>query len=323
MGEFVAKLCSFAGVEPHVPRFLQQFDILWLPVLSDLCMALANYAILLAVLYFVSRRQERICKRAFLMFGACMFFCGTIYLLNIWTLWHRTSPVESLGKFATGALATAALLWCVIPAILRLRAPVQLAQANQALPAEAALRARQAMFTQLFECVPDALILANAAGEIVAVNSQAERLFGYARQELWGQSIELLVPERFPHRHREHREHYMAAPRARAMGEGLALFGRRKGGQEFLVEISLSPLHIAARPFVVSAIRDITEQQRTAEALRQAEHLARLGRLAASVSHDLRNPLASMAVDLHCESSIGLSRAMHVSQHPSISAKCL
>jgi PAS domain-containing protein len=153
----------------------------------------------------------------------------------LWTLWHRTSPFEGLVKFATvaGALATAALLWCVIPAVLRLRAPVQLAQANQALPAETALRARQEMFTQLFECVPDALILANAAGEIVAVNSQAERLFGYARQELWGQSIELLVPERFHHRHREHREHYMAAPRARAMGEGLALVGAVKGAKSF------------------------------------------------------------------------------------------
>ena len=77
------------------------------------------------------------------------------------------------------------------------------------------------MFTQLFECVPDALILANAAGEIVAVNSQAERLFGYTRQELWGQSVELLVPERFHHRHREHREHYL--PRAPGDGGGSGL----------------------------------------------------------------------------------------------------
>jgi protein-histidine pros-kinase len=155
------------------------------------------------------------------------------------------------------------------------------------------------MFTQLFEYAPDALVLANAAGEIIAVNSQTERLFGYARQELWGQPVELLLPERFHQRHRQHREQYIAAPRVRAMGEGLALSGRRKGGQEFLVEISLSPLHLAERLFVVSAIRDLTERQRTAEALRQAEHLARLGRLAAGVSHDLRNPLASVA--LHVE----------------------
>jgi protein-histidine pros-kinase len=298
MVEFVTTLFSPAGFAPRFPGFSPQAGLLWLPELSDLCVALVNCAMFLTVLCVLCKRQQCLGKRVFIISGALMFFYGMTHLSNILTMWHGAYHFAGLVTFAPAAsvAATAALLCCVMPAALTLPAPEQPAPANQT---ETAFQLSQEMFTQLFEYAPDALVLANAAGEIIAVNSQTERLFGYARQELWGQPVELLLPERFHQRHRQHREQYIAAPRVRAMGEGLALSGRRKGGQEFLVEISLSPLHLAERLFVVSAIRDLTERQRTAEALRQAEHLARLGRLAAGVSHDLRNPLASVA--LHVE----------------------
>lgn len=309
MVEFFAQLFSSAGFEPHGHSFLWQPDILWLHVLSDLGMALAYYAILLALLYFVCKRADLAYKKIFVMLGGFIFFCGTMYLFNIWTIWHGTYRLEGLVKFVTAAIsvATAMLLWRVIPAALRLLNPAQLVQTNQALQAElnarqqaeASLRASQEMFAQLFEFAPDALILANATGEIVMVNAQAECLFGYGRQELQGQPIECLLPERFHQAHRQHRQQFMAAPRVRPMGEGLALFGRRRDGQEFPVEISLSPLTMAQEQFVVSAIRDSTERQRLAETLRRTEHLALLGTLAAGVSHDLRNPLGSVA--LHVE----------------------
>jgi PAS domain S-box-containing protein len=118
------------------------------------------------------------------------------------------------------------------------------------------------LFEGILEAAPDAVVIIDARGRISLVNAQTERLFGYNRSELLGQSIEILVPERYRASHSQHRENYFAAPGTRPMGVGLELFGRRKDGSEFAVEISLSPLQTARGPLAMSAIRDITERRR-------------------------------------------------------------
>jgi PAS domain S-box-containing protein len=111
----------------------------------------------------------------------------------------------------------------------------------------------------LLEYAPDATVIIDAGGRIRLVNAQTERLFGYYREELIGQPVELLIPSRYHGRHIGERVAYSADPRVRPMGVGLDLYGLRKNGSEFPVEISLSPIVTRDGTFVASAIRDVTD----------------------------------------------------------------
>ncbi len=127
--------------------------------------------------------------------------------------------------------------------------------------AEENVRASEARFRALLESAPDAIVIADPKGRIELANAQAEKYFGYTRDELLHQSIEILVPESLRDRHVSHRANYAADPYPRPMGAGLELFGRRKDGSEFPIEISLSPLQTPQGMVVTAIIRDISARK--------------------------------------------------------------
>src|SRR5262249_25010148 len=118
-------------------------------------------------------------------------------------------------------------------------------------------------FRHLVEGLPDAVVVIDDSGAIVLVNRQAEVLFSYSRDELFGEVIEILVPERSRRAHVGLRNGFLAAPRTRPLGVGMELFGRRKDGSEFPVEISLSPVRGGPRLLVTAVIRDVGERKRS------------------------------------------------------------
>lgn len=156
---------------------------------------------------------------------------------------------------------------------------------------------------ELLEVAPDAMVVVDEDGIIVLVNSQTEILFGYTRDNMLGKPVELLIPERYQAAHPQRRNNYCENPRVRAMGEGLDLLGRKFDGEEFPVEISLSPLQTQGRRFVASAIRDVSYRRDIEQQLREAKVVAENATLTKSqfltaASHDLRQPLQSISLYL-------------------------
>ncbi len=166
-------------------------------------------------------------------------------------------------------------------------------------------KAAERRFQTMVESAPDAVVIADTQGRIVQVNSQTEATFGYSRGELLHFRVENLIPQRFRDQHKPYWSEFHAAQSQRPMGLGLELFGRRKDGTEFPVEISLSPLQTDAGIMVSSSIRDISERRAREAELDASRHqiavsekLAALGTMVSGVGHEVRTPLTYINTNL-------------------------
>jgi diguanylate cyclase (GGDEF)-like protein/PAS domain S-box-containing protein len=245
---------------PHGTCYLWLPSILWLHILSDATIALAYFSIPFALWYFVNKRTDLAYRWVFVLFGLFILLCGTTHLMSIWTIWHPDYWLDGLIKLATAlvSIATALLIWPLLPKLL-------------ALPSPQALKTNETYLRAIFNATPDALLISDAQGKITMVNQQMENLFGYRADELVGQSIEFLLPERLRSNHPALRTQFLETPFTTTRAMGRVVLGRKKDNTEFDVDISLSPIQTGQGLFIAASLRDVTLQKQAQAALQASE----------------------------------------------------
>jgi PAS domain S-box-containing protein len=275
---FFNHLFDSESLVPHGICLLWRPELIWLHVLSDSVTALAYFSIPVVLAVFVSKRPDVQFGWVFWAFATFIMACGTTHIFGVWTLWFPDYAAEGVVKAftAVASIVTAVGVWPLLPKALALPSNEQLKNLNEALTIQIDQRdcALQAFeherqrrieserkqgeekFRLAVEASPNGMVIADSAGRIVMANAEIERMFGYSRQELIGQSIDVLVPPRACPTHTPFRGEFVANP------EGREVSGLHKAGNEFPVEVRLNPIETTDGLMVLNVIVDVSERKR-------------------------------------------------------------
>jgi PAS domain S-box-containing protein len=235
----------------------------WLYIISDLLIWSAYFTIPLVILRYISKKQGIRFIRLYFLFAAFILACGATHFLDAAAFWVPMYRLNALFRLITGVVSWVTVFYLVkyLPVIFTLKP-------QKELEVEIEQRKRsEEKFRGLLEAAPDSIIIANEKGEIVLINQQTEKLFGYTKTELINKPVEILIPGDLHSKHVSDRIRYIANPKVRAMGAGLELYAIRKDGTRFPVEISLSPLVTEEGILISASVRDITDRKKAEEDL--------------------------------------------------------
>lgn len=270
----------------------------WLHIGSDIAIWGAYMAIPLILAYFVIRRRSPLPLVTWL-FIAFIASCGISHLIEAAIFWHPVYRLAGVWKLLTAAVSWGTVL-ALIPIVPRVLRWPSLEEVNQKLVTEVAeRRASEDRVRQIIEAAPVGMLMLDETGRITMCNSELEQTFGYSREELLGNQVEMLVPERYREGHPGHREAFAVHPMSRRMGGDQELCGRRKDGSEVPVDIGLNPISTPLGTSVLATVADTTPQRETEMKLKHLNQSLNtknkeLEYFVYAASHDLKDPLLSI-----------------------------
>ncbi|MGB3509067.1 MAG: PAS domain S-box protein [Microcoleaceae cyanobacterium] len=279
--EFLSKIWDTGNFIPHGHCYLWQPELVWLHLLSDSFIALAYLSIPIALVYFIRKREDVPYPEIFILFSAFIFTCGLTHLMAILTLWHPSYWLSGLIKAITAGISvfTAGTLVPLMPTLLALSSPAQLKAINDKLKAEIsdrqeaqeALQASKKRLSGILEIAQDAIISVDENQNISMFNQGAEQIFGYQASEVLGQSLSLLLPERYKNNHLNYVSQFFAGSEiSRQMSKRRQIWGLRKDGTEFPAEASISKLELNNEIILTVILQDITVRVQTEKQLQKA-----------------------------------------------------